>query len=317
LSGGSVARLDDHSGLLDPVVASMAAVHRYLLPLLVGVFLAACSSSQDQGEQAVVKGNGPQESYSIEILPKEPTAVQDLRAIIRGGSHEGNIHWERNGELLGIEGDLLLAGNGNKGDVITAVLDLPDDQVRGSVLLVNALPQVVAVGLADPYVRAGKDVVVVPEVYDPDGDEVRLSYRWSVNGVEIHAAEGPVLRGDLFRKGDRIELGILPHDGDAEGPMFRGAALVVPNAPPTVTSSPPDSLSEQGYLYPVAAEDPDGDVLSFTLEEGPEGMHIEEATGVLVWKEAGRFPGAHRIRIAVGDPEGLSAVQEYTLYIAQ
>jgi hypothetical protein len=243
--------------------------------------------------------------------------MQELRAVVRGMGHEGRIFWERNGVPLGVEGGLLPAGSGTKGDVITAVLELADDHVQAGVTLVNSLPQVVAVGLANPYISRGRDVVVVPEIYDADGDEVWLSYSWSVNGIEIPEADGPILRGDLFGKGDRIELNILPHDGEADGPVFRGAALVVPNAPPSISSSPPATLSEQGYLYQVTAEDPDGDKLRYVLEEGPEGMSIGEATGFLVWREAGNHPGAHRIRIGVLDPEGMGAVHEYTLYIAQ
>ena len=252
---------------------------------------------------------------SLEILPRTPTSQQELRLVLSGGAREGRISWELNGEPLGLEGDLLPPGIGSKGDEITAVLDHAEGRVSRSVILANTAPQVVSVGLDDPFIRRGKDIVLLPEIHDPDGDEVSLSFRWVINGREVPEVDGPVLEGDRFRKGDRIEVSIEPHDGEAAGPVFRGGALVVPNAPPAITGAPPAVFSEAGYLYRVSAEDPDGDELHYFLE-GPEGMGFE-AGGNLVWREAARFPGVHRVRIAVRDQEGAGAVQEYTLYVVE
>jgi hypothetical protein len=292
----------------------MRTVSSIILLLLFGILLTACGSPQGEVEPGA---RGSQGAVAIEITPQEATAEHELRARVRGGGHGGRIFWERNGVPLGVEGEFLPAGSGVRGDLITAVLELEEESVEASVVLSNAPPKVVWAGLQDPHVRRGKDIVIIPETHDADGDNVWLTYRWSVNGIEISEADGPVLQGHLFSKGDQVEVGIIPFDGQEEGPAFPGRPLVIPNAPPRITSSPPADIAEQGYIYQVQAADPDGDVLSYLLEEGPEGMTIDQSTGHLAWRGAAGSLGSHRIRISVNDPEGMSAYQEYTLYIGQ
>jgi hypothetical protein len=223
----------------------MSTVHGFIFLLLLGTSLTACGSPQAEVETGA---RGNQEFLSIEIFPPEPTAEHELRAKVRGGGHGGRIFWKRNGESLGVEGVLLPAGSGVRGDLITAVLEIEEESVEASVILSNALPKVVWAGLQDPHVRRGKDIVIIPQTHDADGDEVWLTYRWSVNGIEIPEAGGPVLQGHLFSKGDQVEVGITPFDGQEEGPAFPGLPLVIPNAPPGITSSPPADLSAQGYI---------------------------------------------------------------------
>jgi RHS repeat-associated protein len=51
------------------------------------------------------------------------------------------------------------------------------------------------------------------------------------------------------------------------------------------------------YQYDVNATDPNGDVLTFILEDGPAGMDIDPATGLITWTpgQAGEFPVAVRV----------------------
>ena len=72
----------------------------------------------------------------------------------------------------------------------------------------------------------------------------------------------------------------------------------------------------EGYLfsYSVAAEDPDGDPLEFSLDAAPEGMTIDPAAGTISW-EAGedQRKGTYEFEVIVSDPEGAKAMQPITL----
>lgn len=56
------------------------------------------------------------------------------------------------------------------------------------------------------------------------------------------------------------------------------------NAPPTITSTAPTSATQHSqYLYAIAANDPNGDALTFGLDSGPTGMTISSTTGLIRW----------------------------------
>jgi hypothetical protein len=178
----------------------------------------------------------------------------------------------------------------------------------------NRPPKVVAVAFKDPYIRRGIDIEVTPEAEDPDYDLLSFRYHWFVNGEKQDDLDGPVLPGDRFRKGDRIDLRVVPFDGKAEGPSFFGDPFTVPNAPPRFVTTPPLAFKAHVYTYAARAEDPDGDPLTYTLEAGPAGMAIDDRGGVS-WTIAREQAGVHTVRIVATEAEGLRAVQEFSVTI--
>ena len=65
----------------------------------------------------------------------------------------------------------------------------------------------------------------------------------------------------------------------------------IPNRPPRFQTVP-GVQAEPGaaYVYDAGADDPDGDLLRYTLDAAPPGMTVDEATG-LVW-----YPQAAKAR---------------------
>jgi uncharacterized protein (TIGR03382 family) len=60
--------------------------------------------------------------------------------------------------------------------------------------------------------------------------------------------------------------------------------VTLANRPPVLLSAPPTSAVEkQVFSYTVAASDPDGDSLNYTLKSGPPGATIDPNTGQLNW----------------------------------
>ncbi len=106
---------------------------------------------------------------------------------------------------------------------------------------------------------------------------------------------------------------IIPNDFYEDGPTYTSFAMVVPNAPPVITSQPPQGIESLDYEYQVAASDPDDSSFTYRLEEAPDGMTIDEKTGLIKWDLTEATPGMHTIAIIVSDPDGAEAAQEYTL----
>nr|MDJ0837364.1 PKD domain-containing protein [Acidobacteriota bacterium] len=88
-----------------------------------------------------------------------------------------------------------------------------------------------------------------------------------------------------------------------------------PNLPPVFTSEPVTSVEIGAeYAYPANAVDPDGDTVSYSLLEAPDGMTVDTATGAISWSP-GLNEGDHAVEILAVDGRGGAAIQVYTLTV--
>ena len=69
------------------------------------------------------------------------------------------------------------------------------------------------------------------------------------------------------------------------------------------------------YTYDAVAEDPDGDVVTYSVASAPKGMTIDRDTGNIVWQFTKMDEGSHTIEVIAQDSEGLRGFQKYTLSI--
>jgi RHS repeat-associated protein len=97
------------------------------------------------------------------------------------------------------------------------------------------------------------------------------------------------------------------------------ASSVVPttrvvNRRPVITSAPVDTAREaQLYRYNVIASDPDGNPITYALDQAPIGMTIS-STGVIEWTPAYADRGDRPLSIRVSDAT-TSAVQYFILHV--
>jgi hypothetical protein len=295
--------------------------------IIVLVFLTAgCGkkdkvSSKDSLPAAQTKkkgaaGRAGEGNLSVQILPESPRVTDSLRALVSRSDGTCTFSWSRNGNPIdGETGDTLPDHNFAKGDEIGVKVASGPREAQASTMIGNSPPEVISVPFADPYAHHGVDLVVEPEAIDPDGDPVTFRYTWMVNGEEVTGSDSPILGGDEFQKGDRILLKIVPSDGENEGPEFQGKEFDIPDAPPRFVSSPSQEFKGFSYEYDALAEDADGDEIAYSLETGPPGMTVDPKTGKVSWAVGKAAEGEIPIKIVARDPEGMKAVQEYTLFL--
>lgn len=109
---------------------------------------------------------------------------------------------------------------------------------------------------------AGEPLTAVVDATDPDGDAVRLSYHWFIDGRRYESGDNQTLVLPERSKGALVELEVVPNDGRLDGAASH-ARVQVGNRAPVVL----DVLLEPGLEItvedePVAivrAEDPDRD----------------------------------------------------------
>jgi hypothetical protein len=229
----------------------------------------------------------------------------------------GNVgyRWARNGRIIEEETAPLLSRKWfSRGDTISVTVIADGQEAAASIMINNSPPVVTSVMLSPEQLRRGVDITALPQSVDADGDNVRFSYKWRINGNDV-PEDRPMLNGNQFKRGDRISLTVTPYDSSGPGEVFNSKEIIIPNAAPSFVTTPPKDFSGDTYFYQAMAEDPDGDPITYSLVSPPAGMTIDSNTGMIQWKIGGDQAGNHTIEIVAQDPEGARISQKYTLAI--
>ncbi len=105
-------------------------------------------------------------------------------------------------------------------------------------------------------------------------------------------------------------------DTDPNDSGFGGPADYAVNHAPSIWSDPNQQASEgEGWRYPAMAEDPDGDLLTWSLTEAPGDMAIT-AEGMLHWAPGDSDVGTYNVSVQVVDPYGALDEQTFSLNVA-
>lgn len=230
--------------------------------------------------------------------------------------------WYVNDSLVPGESDSQLPPEKLKrGDRVSVEVTPSDGRSTGTayktqaVLVGNTLPFVASVGLPD-QVKPGDVVKVEADIKDPDNDEVHVRYRWWKNQDLVAETEVPSLETTGYVRGDVLRVSVVPRDAGGEGKEISPPPVVIGNSPPRFTSKPLPVTQRGLYQYRPTAVDPEGDPISFELQNAPPGMTIDKTIGVISWKIPADLSGAYRIRVVAEDGQGGSSSQEFELTVA-
>lgn len=313
-----------------------------VLAALMGA-VTGCSSSapvEKKGTAAVEEAEGLQKSpppsvpaaasnaegtFVVTLFPARPTRRDPAKATLRDAvthteRHASSWKWFVNGERAGSDEPVLPAGEAKRGDTVWAEASAFSEG-RGitvtspRVLVANSLPAVSDVSFDSLSPKKGAILKVSVKSSDPDGDPVRLTYKWVVNGRVVQEGEKSDYRLASEKKGDQVHCEVYPHDGHSLGTWTSTPIVEVRNSPPRLLSQPPPSAGPGGtFSYKVSAEDIDGDPVQIELLEGPEGMVLESDT--VRWSPGPGFQGEGTVILRVTDGAGGEARQEFTLTAA-
>jgi Putative Ig domain len=265
---------------------------------------------------------------SVQVNPVIPFANNTLKAMVKARNPnqkplEYRFQWQKNGsDISGEEGESLPSRYFGKGDEISVTVTASDGEDESDpfssdpVTIQNSAPAVSALMILPNPGHSNEPLTAVAKVEDVDGDPATETYQWSKNGEELLGETGNVLEARNFTRGDVIEVSVNLSDGVAESGPWKSNPVEVRNSPPEISSSPNPSIGKNDvYTYQVTATDPDEDALTFSLLNGPDGMSIDERSGMVQWRVSKQDIGAHPVEIAVSDPDGAKSVQKYELRI--
>jgi hypothetical protein len=278
---------------------------------------AQSSEVRETTQTPAKKESNPSQSagdVAVEILPENPTSTGCLQAIIQGTPGRSDISWLVNGEVVSSgTGRQLCSDKFKRYDTVTIQVGTVDMGAQASVSIGNSPPHVVNISSSPSDIYAGIDVTVMPVAEDADGDSVDFTYQWLINGEADPVLSEATLPGNKFNKGDTVQVLIVPNDFYDDGPTYKSYEQPIFNAPPLITSEPPQGIASLDYRYQVEVTDPDDSTFTYRLDEAPEGMTIDETSGLIEWSLVDVEPGDYTIAIIAADTEGVETAQEYTL----
>ncbi|MCP4806193.1 MAG: hypothetical protein GY913_05345 [Proteobacteria bacterium] len=148
---------------------------------------------------------------------------------------------------------------------------------------------------------------------DADGDRVHIRIDWFVNGQRVGGETGPTLAAEHFGAGDKVYAELEATDGYNEVPG-ECPERTVGNLAPVIDMKGMRIVEIDGLE--VKGRDPDGDTLSWRVEDGPSGMSID-SEGVLSWTGSETAAaGSYRPKVIVEDPSGDQAIWEFAVDVA-
>jgi len=196
---------------------------------------------------------------------------------------------------------------------------------------VNAAPGILSDG--PMYAGVGKAFSYTIVAVDPERDPLE----YSLVSIIRDEPDGPVVENPGLQLNDNVLAGWTPASSDL-GKRYTvtlqvtddlGAAVtqsftfeVVSNlldpGTPSITSRPPwPAVVDQPWRYQLAADDPDGDGVQFSLVEGPAGMRFDDKgleQRLLVWTPTEESDGVQVvIRVTDDSPNERTSLQTFNL----
>jgi hypothetical protein len=165
------------------------------------------------------------------------------------------------------------------------------------------------------------NVEIVTSSIDIESTGLQYRYRWFKDGVLEPNATSDGLSAIYTSKGQNWTVQVWAYDGEDEGlPAF--AWRIIENTPPVPKEVLPDpwideDTTDESWINLMNAfEDPDGDLLTWTVNPTP--LHIEvsidQATGKVTFRPEANWNGQESLTFIASDGEG-QATQTVTVTV--
>ena len=251
------------------------------------------------------------ESYNYAIMAIDPEGDSSLHWSLETSPDNmsvnvnGRLYWTPRADQLGIHDVTVRVADDLNASATLSFSIL----VRGD----NLLPQIDS---TPPIGASAGNLYAYPvQATDGDNDPLKYSLISGPADMMIDEATGVVQwRPALTQLGSHD---VLIKVADNRGGVATQAYSVLvtattTNLPPEITSSPPPAARvDEVYGYQVVAADPEGSTISYALLEGPKGVILDAASGLLQWTPMFAQRGSHLVHWIAVDPLGSAAEQAF------
>ncbi len=176
---------------------------------------------------------------------------------------------------------------------------------------INTPPLITSVIIVPKNPNKESELGLAIRSQDPDGDPVTYHYQWIKNNEEIPDENKNILISGKFKKGDFIQVKVIPLDGKGAGKPFLSDPMKIRNSEPVICEvliEPKMAYANDSLRVNIKGDDIDGDSIDYTYRWEKNGVVLtEDRTEVL---EKGRFKKGDLIAVTVtphdGEGQGIS-----------
>ncbi|MEG5129330.1 putative Ig domain-containing protein [Microcoleus sp. ARI1-B5] len=167
--------------------------------------------------------------------------------------------------------------------------------------------------------QVGKRFEYRASAIDADGDPITYSLLGGPSGVTVNPTTGLVTWTPTAGQLGVTSFTVKASDGKGgesklEIPLRTIEAI--PNRPPSISSDPRTTArTGSGYFYKLAATDPDGNPITFTLVGKPVGMSVD-ASGLVSWIPTAAQTGPQTVSVSASDGFGGTDTQSWTINVS-
>jgi len=143
----------------------------------------------------------------------------------------------------------------------------------------NTPPEITTATIFPENPTQKNDLGVMAQSKDPDDDPITYHYQWIKNDAEMIGETTPVLKSGTFKKGDRIQVKVVPSDGKIEGAPFLSGSVKILNSPPVIQEvniEPKPAFANIDLKAIVKGFDPDGDFIYYNFRWEKNGVALSE-----------------------------------------
>ena len=228
-----------------------------------------------------------------------------------------------NGRISGVP---LLGNEGTYNDIEIAVSDglmttsLPRFSISVEPTTTPNMPPEIG-GTPATSVTVGDTYTFTPTGSDPDGDPLTYSIQnrpgWATFSSSTGQLSGTPQPGDEGTYAD-IAITVSASVSAASLPAF-SIIVNAANATPTIGGTPPPMVNvDQSYSFTPTASDPDGDTLTFSIQNMPPWAQFNTASGALSGTPRVGDTGSYaNISISVSDGNLSDTLPEFTITVNQ
>jgi hypothetical protein len=136
------------------------------------------------------------------------------------------------------------------------------------------------------------------------------------DGIPYYDFTSLVASGKLNPNGETSSRSLAFYNPNGVQFTYDVVVLAQLNQKPVIDSKPVvEVIGGQQYRYDVNATDPNGDSVTYKLLTSPEGMTIEENTGLITWNTLTSNKGNQSVFVEVSDGRGGVTLQNYILSV--
>jgi hypothetical protein len=164
----------------------------------------------------------------------------------------------------------------------------------------NSPPMITSVIILPENPTRESELNLVIQSNDPDGDPIAYRYQWIMNDDDLAGENKSTLGGGILKKGNVIQMRVIPSDGKEDGKPFLSAPVKILNSPPVIQEAwiePKAPTAVDKLKAYEKSVDADGDSIYFTYRWEMNGIILTDENKEEL--ERGRFKKGDSITVTI------------------